>query len=96
MFSQHKMIGYTCGSCWNTFEHFPGALMPCCPRCGNNHYVTRLASRKTYRLFLALPFACALAFGLWSRFSVPPRTQQPPTSSGPMTASPGETAKTSQ
>ena len=36
----NSTIGYTCGSCWNSFEHFPGALMPCCPRCGNDRYVS--------------------------------------------------------
>lgn len=67
--SPNAMVKYTCGACWNSFEHLSGSVMPSCPQCRNNRHVTRAASRPTHWLLLALPIAFALAFGLWSRFS---------------------------
>ena len=81
----NETIGYICGSCEQGFKHFPGAVLPNCPRCGQNRFVSRRPSRRAYWLLLAVPMIGLLAYALWNRLSAPPWTPPPPAAVTPAT-----------
>jgi DNA-directed RNA polymerase subunit RPC12/RpoP len=63
--SPSAMTGYMCQSCEQSFTHFRGTLMPCCPRCGHNRHVRQAPPQWIYALLLSLlALVIAAATGL--------------------------------